>query len=126
MTPPPRIPLANAIPQIAAAAPLAAFAFVGTTVPISDGVEHALQVASLPVLVGVLAAVCAGTRRARAAAGAVLVVWWMVLAIALVFIAGGVVSWFGLATFGCTVPVLIAFTFGKAWGIHDLKDRGWD
>ena len=115
--------LAPAIPQVAAAAPLVAFAFVGTTVPITAWVMDVLIVTALFVVLGTVAAVVSGTRFARVAAGGLLTIWWGILAISLIPTVGdGQVSWFGITTF-VAIPVLVASTYGLSWGIHDVEGR---
>ncbi len=115
--------LAPAVPQVAAAAPLVPFAFVGTTVPIEPWVSDLLTVTALFVVLGTVGAIIAGTRFARVVAGGLLTVWWGILTISLIPTLGdGFVSWFGLATF-IAIPVLVASTYGLSWGIHDGQER---
>jgi hypothetical protein len=115
--------LAPAVPQVAAAAPLVPFAFVGTTVPIEPWAMDVLIVTALFVVLGTIAAVISGTRFARVVAGGLLTVWWGFLAIALIPTVGdGQVSWFGITTF-IAIPVLVASTYGLSWGIHDVEER---
>ena len=115
--------LAPAVPQVAAAAPLVPFAFVGTTVPIEPWVSDLLTVSSVFVVLATVAAIIAGTRFARVAAGGLLTIWWGILAISLIpTVGGGQVSWFGITTF-IAIPVLVASTYGLSWGIHDVQER---
>ena len=113
--------LAPAIPQVAAAAPLVAYAFVGTTVPIEPWVADLLTITALFVVLGTVAAIIAGTRFARVAAGGLLTIWWGILAISLIPTVGdGQVSWFRITTF-IAIPALVASTYGLSWGIHDVE-----
>ncbi len=115
--------LAPAVPQVAAAAPLVPFAFVGTTIPITAWVMDVLIVTALFVVLGTVVAVVSGTRFARVAAGGLLTIWWGILAISLIPTVGdGQVSWFGITMF-IAIPVLVASTYGLSWGIHDVKER---
>ncbi len=115
--------VAPAVPQVAAAAPLVAFALVGTTVPIEPWVSTVLTVSAMFVVFATVVAVIAGTRFARVGAGGLLTIWWGVLAISLTAeVGGGFVSWFGLTTF-IAIPVLAASTYGLSWGIHDVQER---
>lgn len=114
----------STIPQAAGAAPLLAFAVVGTTVSINEHTEHFLQATAWPVLLVAATAIIIGTRLARVVSGALLVVWWGILSFAVASIAiggGGTVSWFGALTF-IAIPVLVAFTWGQAWGPHDIEE----
>lgn len=115
--------LAPAIPQVAAAAPLVPYAFVGTTVPIEPWVADLLTITAMFVVLATVAATIAGTRFARVAAGGLLTIWWGILAIALIPTVGdGRVSWFGLTIF-IAIPALVASTYGLSWGIHDVQER---
>ena len=115
----------STIPQVAGAAPLLAFAMVGTTARINGTIEHVLQASAWPVLLVAATAIIIGTRLARAVSGSLLVVWWGILSFAVASIAmggGGSVSWFGALTF-VAIPILVAFTWGQAWGQHDIEER---
>lgn len=111
----------TAIPQAAGAAPLVAFIAVGTSVHIGP-VEGWLQVLAWPVVVIAATAIVVGTRFARVVSGVALVCWWMTLAGSLLFVDDGTVTMFGLTTFSA-IPILIAFTWGQAWGIHEVQER---
>ena len=115
--------LAPAIPQVAAAAPLVPYAFVGTTVPIEPWVADLLTITAMFVVLATVAATIAGTRFARVVAGGLLTIWWGILAISLIPTLGdGQVSWFGITTF-IAIPALVASTYGLSWGIHDVQER---
>lgn len=116
-----RIRPRTTIPQVAGTLPLVAFISVGTVVNIGD-VEVWLQRVAIPVIVLVVVTILIGTRFARVVAGVALVCWWFALALSLVTVEDGSVSWFGFTTFAA-IPILVAFTWGQAWGVHDIEER---
>ena len=113
----------RAVPPVAAAAPIAAFVCVGTTVPIEAWVSDVLIASGPFILLATLAALVEGSRLARTVVGVLVALWWGLLALALIPTLGdGQVGWFGLTTF-TAIPILVAFTFGHAWGQRDIDER---
>jgi hypothetical protein len=110
------------IPQVAVVAPLVAFAFDGTAVPIGEMCEELLRWATWPVLASVAWALGTDSRFWRVVSGASMIVWWGVFIGVLISITNPRTSTFGLLSLAA-IPVVIAFTWGHLWGIHDIQRR---
>jgi hypothetical protein len=114
--------LGTAIPQLAVVAPLVAFAIDGTAVPIPDGTEQLLQWASWVILAAVATSIALDTRFARVVSAALMIVWWGGLIASLLLLDSPRTSAFGILALSA-LPVTIAFTWGHAWGLHDVTER---
>lgn len=110
------------VPAAAVVTPIVAFGSTGTAVPIDPTMEAVLQVAAWPVLAVTILSIVANTRLARAVAGAAMVVWWAVVLLAIVGVDHPRTSPFGLLTVA-TVPIVVAFTWGKPWSRHEIEER---
>lgn len=112
----------NVVPQLAVVAPIVAFAIDGTAVPIEPWTEEALRVACFPILATVAWSLVSDTRFARTVAAVAMVIWWALVVAAIYAVSNPRTSAFGMLTVAA-VPVVVAFTFGQAWGIHDVRGR---
>lgn len=108
------------IPQAAVVAPLVAFAIDGTAVPIGDTTEQLMRWATCPVLAMVAWALATDSRFWRVVSGAAMIVWWAAFIGVLVSTTNPRTSTFGLLALAA-IPIVIAFTWGHLWGLHDIQ-----
>lgn len=113
--------LDRAVPMMVSGAPLVAFGVGGTVAAITPTSEEVLTAAVWPVLAGLLSAAWVGSRFARTVAAVALVTWWAGYLWALVA-SDQPLSAFGELTIA-SLPVLVAWTWAKPWGTHDLEER---
>ena len=117
-----RATLANAVPQVAVVAPIVAFAFGGTAVPINQSAETLLQVSAWPILALVAWSVLVSARWWRVVSGAAMIVWWVVIVWQILEVDHPRTSPFGILSL-LAIPVVVATTWGHAWGISDVEER---
>ena len=110
------------IPQIAVVAPIVAFAVDGTAVPIGHDTETVLQWVTWPILATVAWSLVSDTRFWRTLSGIAMILWWAVFIGVLVSVTNPRTSWFGMLSLAA-IPIVIAFTWGQAWGVHDIRER---
>ena len=117
-----RATLANAVPQVAVVAPIVAFAFGGTAVPIDSLAETILQVSAWPILALVAWSVFVAARWWRVVSGAAMIVWWVVIIWQILEVENPRTSLFGILSL-LAIPVVVASTWGHAWGLADVEER---
>lgn len=117
----PHVRTQTAVPQLAVVAPLVAFAIGGTAVPIDPTAELTLWLTSFPVLASVGWSLWRDTRHARTVSGVLMIVWWVVFIVALLAVSHPRTSAFGVLSIAA-IPVVVAFTWGHVWGIHDIEE----
>lgn len=110
------------IPQLAVIAPLVAFALDGTAVPVGHVTEELLRWATWPILALVAWSVWADTRLWRTVSGIAMILWWGAFIGVLISNTNPRISTFGFLALAA-IPVVIAFTWGHAWGTHDISRR---